>query len=148
MSASAQESGWGHPCLERYQGPAATTLPPPHRHPSVRPGLRRTGGLSCQPQGAGSAAASTQACPQLMFCSNRVPFSAECYAVSGVAPGQLEGQVEVTVVGRVLLGWGRWNRRWAQLDSGSSQTYRGKHRGGAVWLPLWGSRPRLCPKHP
>ena len=51
-----------------------------------------------------------------MFCSNRVPFLAECYAVIGVAPGQLEGQVEVTVVGRVLLGWGRWNRRWAQLD--------------------------------
>ena len=89
--AGAQESGWGHPCLERYQGPAAPTLPPPHRHPSVRPGLRRTGGLSCQPQGAESAAAPTRACPQLMFCSYRVPFSAECYAVSGVAPSQLEG---------------------------------------------------------
>ena len=148
MSASAQESDWGHPCLERYQGPAATTLPPPHRHPSVRQALRRSGGLSCQPQGAGGTAAPTRACPQLTYCSYWVPFSAGCYAASGVAPGQLEGQVEVTMVGRVLLGWGGGNRLWAQLDSGSSQTYRREHRRGAVWLPLCGSRPRLCPKHP
>ena len=59
MAASAQESGWGHPCLERCQGPAATTLPPPHRHPSARQGLRREGGLSCQPQGAGSCSSHT-----------------------------------------------------------------------------------------
>lgn len=45
-----------------------------------------------------------------MFCSYWVPFLVECCAVSGVAPGQLEGQAEVTVVGRVLLGWGRWGQ--------------------------------------
>ena len=56
------------------------------------------------------AAAPTQACPQLMFCSYWVPFLVECYAVSSAAPGQLERQVEVTMVGRVLLGWGRWGQ--------------------------------------
>lgn len=45
-----------------------------------------------------------------MFCSYWVPFLVECYAVSCVAPDQLEGQVEVTMVGRVLLGWGRWGQ--------------------------------------
>lgn len=39
----------------------------------------------------------------------------ECYAVSGVAPGQLEGQVEVTMVRRVLLGWGRWGQALGTL---------------------------------
>lgn len=97
----SQESGWGHPLSQEAPGPCCQQ---PGLHPTST--LPSGTGSGCVPgkrsrqrhqQGSGNTMAPPQSCPQLMALSHSVASSSERCALGSVAPGQLEGQVVITM---------------------------------------------------
>lgn len=128
-------------------------LPPPCHLPTGTPpsgrALRRTGGLVMSfTQGAGghrSPLLGLSAADILFllgpFLGRVLCCKRHCSRPVGGSSGSNHG-------GEGAAGLGRWEQALSTAGFRLQPDPPRKHRRGAGWLPLWGSRPRLCPKHP